>query len=469
MSFHRCHRRVGPCGPGSLAALLLTPLVGAHRKGGRVTPCAPLLSCPASAVWSPAFRRPRLCWFVCLAVLLLTPPAGAELALESRQITFGPQHHFFGYIGHVQNIPWNKSGRYLLALQTDFQDRLPNATDPAQIVLLDTRNDYAPRVLDRTCAWNPQQGTMLCWNPEAPETQFFFNDRDPRSGNIFCVLFDLAAGESGRRVREFRFHPTPVGNSGVAQRGGWFAALNYGRLARLRPVTGYPETYDWTVGARHPADDGVFKIDTHTGEKRLLVSFRQLADAIRPVRPDVDTQELFINHTLNNRDGDLIFFFARGNFERTNRINQGFIIGSDGQGLQMMKQHIGGHPEWDTGHRMIGSVNKRQILYDVDRQEIIGTLGDDRIFPQPEGDIALSPDGEWLVNGHRAGGTNYYTFYRRADGAWIRSTGFNVRGWETGDLRCDPAPCWNRDSREIVFPALAPDGTRQMFRLRLKQ
>jgi len=404
-----------------------------------------------------------------IAILLLNaPPAKAELALTARQLTTGPKHHYFGYIGHVQNIPWNQSGRYLLGLQTSFQDRLPRADDAAEIILLDTRADYAIRVLDRTFAWNPQQGTMLYWNPDHPETQFFFNDRDPKTGKIFCALFDLAAGDAGRRTREFRFEDTPVGNAGVAQRGGWFAAINYGRLARLRPVTGYPEAFDWTVGVKHPTNDGVFKIDTRTGEKRLLVSFQQLADAIRPLRPDVDAQELFINHTLNNRESDRLFFFVRGNFDLTNRINQGFVIRPDGGGLTLMKQHIGGHPEWDSGQRMIGSVNKRQTIYDVDRQETTGTLGDEIIFPQPEGDIALSPDGQWLVNGHRAHGTNYYTFFRRADGAWVRSQGFNVRGWESGELRCDPAPCWNRNNREIVFPAIASDGTRQMFLLHVK-
>src|SRR6185369_15426038 len=194
------------------------------------------------------------------ALLIATRVGAAELALEAKQLTFGPRHHFFGYIGHVQNIPWNQSGRFIVALQASFQDHLPRADEPAEIVLLDTQRDYAVRVLDRTRAWNPQQGTMLYWNPDAPETQLFFNDRDPKTGRIFCVLFDIAA-EGGKRLREYRFDDTPVGNSGVAQKGGWFAAINYGRLARLRPVTGYPETFDWTIGMPHPKDDGVFRVN----------------------------------------------------------------------------------------------------------------------------------------------------------------------------------------------------------------
>jgi hypothetical protein len=40
----------------------------------------------------------------------------------------------------------------------------------------------------KTHAWNPQQGTMFCWNPRASKTQVFFNDRDVKSGKVFTVL-----------------------------------------------------------------------------------------------------------------------------------------------------------------------------------------------------------------------------------------------------------------------------------------
>ena len=52
----------------------------------------------------------------------------------------------------------------------------------------------------------------------------------PRPANAarsFAVLYDLA---TRTRVREYRFDDTPVGNSGVAQRGGRFLAINYGGL-----------------------------------------------------------------------------------------------------------------------------------------------------------------------------------------------------------------------------------------------
>ena len=396
----------------------------------------------------------------------------AGFTTEIEQITFGPKHHFFGYIGHVQTIPWNRSGRFVLALRTDFQNRMPEMGEAADIVLLDARNHYAPKVVDRTRAWNFQQGTMLYWNPAAAETQFFFNDRDPKTGEVFCVLFDISKGENGQRLIEFRFPDTPIGNSGVAQRGGWFLGINYGRLARLRPVTGYPGARDWTVGQKHPTDDGIFKVNTATKEKRLLISFKQLADALRNTHPAVDGKALFINHTLWSRDDGRIFFFVRGDFEvREQRLDVPFTMKADGTDLRPLAMHIGGHPEWESGRRMIGIREKEQILFDTEQQQVVGTIGTPEVFPNPGGDVALSPDGKWFVNGHGDKGKNYYNILRRSDGAWTRTPGFDQGGYITGELRIDPSPCWNRDSTQILAAAIGNDvqKTRQLYVIKIKQ
>ena len=186
---------------------------------------------------------------VLLAIAALTLTSKSEeadqLTIRSERITSGPMNHFFGYIGHVQNIPWSGDGRCILALRSSFQDRMPGPNDPADIVLIDTQEKYSVKKIDQTTAWNPQQGTMLYWNPKSPKSQFFFNDRDNKTGKVFCVLFDIV---KGKRLKEYRYQNTPIGNSGVAQKGGHFLGINYARMARLRPVTGYKGAHDWTVG-----------------------------------------------------------------------------------------------------------------------------------------------------------------------------------------------------------------------------
>jgi hypothetical protein len=394
--------------------------------------------------------------------------------LKVEQITSGPKHHFFGYIGQCQTIPWNASGRYILGMEIDRIDRMPKPEEAATIILIDTRNGNEILRIAKTHAWNPQQGTMFYWNPLAPESQFFFNDRDVESGEVFTVLFDI---NKNQRVREFRYKDTHIGNGGVAADGSSFLALNYGRLARLRLVTGYPEALDWSREQKAPTNDGIFVVDIKTGKKRLLVSYRQLEDKLKERKPDLDHSGLFINHTLWNRDANRVYFFVRGGWGKTggDKINQPCSIHVDGTGLTLHDKHIGGHPEWAEGSLLIG-IEKgkgrgpdKQILYNVDTREIVGQLGDSKVFPKPEGDVALSPDGNWFANGYKPNKTstkNFYSIYRRSDGAIARSEGID-KGSYSGDIRIDPAPRWNRTNDAILVPSIAKDETRQMSIIRV--
>ena len=381
-----------------------------------------------------------------------------------QQITTGPQNHLFGYIGQSLTIPWNSKGNRLLSLSSQFIDHLPDGNEPAGVCLvhMDKPEGRFLKVekVDESLGWNPQQGTMFYWNPEKPESQFFFNDRDKTTGKVFTVLFDI---EQVKRIREYKYEDTPVGNSGVCPKGKSFLAINYARMARLRAVTGYKGAADWTEGLPAPENDGIFKIDIETGKKKLLVSFKELQAELQKKGFDTDGESLFINHTLWNRDGNLFCFFIRagwqGNGKRTNVF---CTINSDGTGLFVGRQFIGGHPEWSLGNNMIGKLGDEQVIYDIINEKVVGTIGTPEAIPEPEGDISLSPDGKWFVNGSAKNGKNFYNIVRLTDGEWTRSEGIN-KGEYSGDVRIDSAPRWNRDNSQILVQGIAYDGTEQLY------
>jgi len=391
--------------------------------------------------------------------------------LEIEQVTFGKKHHFFGYIGQCQTIPWNESGRYILGLEIDRIDRMPKPVEAATIFLIDTHDNNKIIRVDKTNAWNPQQGTMFYWNPLAPETQFFFNDRDLKTGKVFTVIYDI---KKKKRVREYRYENTPIGNGGVAADGSAWLGLNYGRLARLRLVTGYPEALDWSREKVAPKNDGIFIVVVKTGEKRLLVSYHQLEKKLLELNPNMTHSGFFINHTLWNRDANRVYFFVRSGWsgQPGDKNNVPCSINADGTGLTLHETHIGGHPEWAEGKLLIGSLkdeennNPRQVLYNVDTRKILGQLGNATMFPKPEGDISLSPDGNWFVNGYKESTKNFYAVYRRSDGAFKRSEGID-KGAYSGDIRIDPAPRWNRTNDAILVPGITENKTRQMFVIRV--
>ena len=424
-------------------------------------------------------RKNYLLLFVLVFVFMSNTNLQAQSSsfdLKVEQITSGSKHHFFGYIGQCQTIPWNASNRYILGMEMENIDRLPKPEEAATIFIVDTQNDNKIIRLDKTHAWNPQQGTMFYWNPLAPETQFFFNDRDVKTGKVYTVIYDI---EKKKRVREFRYEDTPIGNGGVAADGSAWLGINYGRLARLRLVTGYPEALDWSKDEIAPKNDGIFIVDIKTGDKRLLVSYRQLEEKLLEIRPDLNHTGLFINHTLWNRDANRVYFYARAGWSKTmknkgDQVNTPCSINADGTGLTLHEQFIGGHPEWAEGNLVIGSAKieddgkSMQVLYNIDSKKLVGQLGNPEMFPKPGGDVSLSPNGNWFVNGYGQSDKNYYAVLRRSDNAFARSEGIDKGGY-SGDIRIDPAPRWNRTNDAILVPGISENGTRQMFMIKVSE
>jgi hypothetical protein len=410
-----------------------------------------------------------------LAMLTIPGLAGfnaSKLSTSIKQITTGPDHHLFGYIGQSLTNPWNASDKRILSLSTPFIDHLPDGSEPAGVNLVHTDkkdgNFLKVEKVDESLGWNPQQGTMFYWNPENPENQFFFNDRDKNTGKVFTVLYDI---EKKKRIKEYRFEDTPVGSGGVCPVGGSYLAINYARMARLRPVTGYKGTTDWTEGVVTPKDDGIFKVVVKSGKKKLLVSFKKLQEEITKKGVDTHGQAFFINHTLWNRDGNLFCFFVRAGWNgagRDKRTNVFCTMNADGTGLVVDRTFIGGHPEWGLGQQMIGRKGDDQIIIDILNEKIVGTIGSPESIPNPEGDISLSPNGKWFVNGYGKNGYNYYNIIRLTDGEWTRSEGVN-KGEYSGDVRIDSAPRWNRENNRVLVQGIADDGTEQLFIIFVKE
>ncbi|MBT4484308.1 MAG: hypothetical protein HOC71_11610 [Candidatus Latescibacteria bacterium] len=118
---------------------------------------------------------------------------------------------------------------------------------------------------------------------------------------------------------------------------------------------------------------------------------------------------------------------------------------------------------------MFSTPDKKLMIFDTDSQMNVKQIGDSSIFPKPGGDKALSPDGNWLVCGYNMNSYITYVLYRLSDGVWLKTKSIYQRGYDTGALRNDPAPCWNRDGTQILFPAITTDAneSRQLYIINL--
>ena len=215
----------------------------------------------------------------------------------ARAVTRGPLYHWFGYY----DMPvWDITGRYLLSLEVDFQERPPTVSDCATIGMTDLDTDEYVR-LTQTRAFNWQQGAMMHWLPTDPGRSIIFNDRV--EGRFVSVVMDVFTRE--RRV-------LGRATSDVGLGGKLALGLNYARIAETRPGYGYAGLDDPYGAELHPADDGVYVIDLSTGEDRLAVSMGDVYDYLGR-RADMAPVKMWFNHTLLNPSETRLVFLARWN------------------------------------------------------------------------------------------------------------------------------------------------------------
>ncbi len=120
--------------------------------------------------------------------------------------------------------------------------------------------------------------------------------------------------------------------------------------------------------------------------------------------------------------------------------------------------------------RGVRKLDDSLVRYHVDRQAIVVREGQRGDFADPGGDNALSPDRQWLANGHKDKhpGLGFFTFLHRQSGRLIGTRGVPLGNWRSGEFRIDPASAWNRESNQILFGALDESTqTRQLFVLTL--
>jgi len=372
-------------------------------------------------------------------------------------LTAGPRHHFFGYYGMP---PWNQSGKYLVCLESSFQEHMPTADEPAAIGLVDPKTGAFSK-LTETRAWNFQQGAMLHWNPLQPEREIVYNDR--KDGEVVAVVLDV---ESGKK-REL-----PRAVSAVSRNGKHALSLTYGRLTRLRKVVGYPGLKDPNPDSAHPDNDGIFLLDLATGQAKLVVPISEVYRRLVKNHPDLMDRHMWFNHTVFSRDDQRFLFLARawkGEAGKQRLESAMFTANLDGTELrQVIPFQVGvSHFDWRNSKEIIATypyqgLQTKHVLFD-DGEEKRAVVGDG--FFNGDGHCHFSPDGRWLVSDPVESATRSRTllvYSLEQKKGWKIGT-FALNDYLSGDLRCDLHPRWNRTGDAICFDALEPrQGTRQL-------
>lgn len=373
-------------------------------------------------------------------------------------VTKGPKHHFFGY---YDKCPWDATGRYMLALETDFMARPPVADDIATIGLIDTYNGNEFRPIAATTAWCWQQSSMLQWLPSAPDRKIIYNVR--RENDFAAEIRDVFTG-AVRELPHSIYCVSPDGRHAIGH--------NFARVADTRPGYGYVGFADKFKNDPLPEKDGLFHIDLETGDVEFIISIAQIA-AMGPEKIRTGYKHWF-NHIQFNTDGSRFVFLhrcRRCGADNTGEWGGTYAYTSDIRGRNVNCIYNQGrlsHFDWmnETGFMAWAALEGQGEHFFMleDMQTNVGRA----MYPESvpaDGHNSFSPDRKWIVNDtypSKDDRKRTLMLLRVDPEERIDIGRFYAPPELREDFRCDLHPRWSRDGKKICFDS-AHEGVRQMY------
>jgi hypothetical protein len=412
-------------------------------------PAVALLACAALTAWGggnaaapasgfPAFRS-------------FEEMAGATSAAlpPVRAIAHGPKFHWFGYYDKFQLDP---AGRYLLCMESDFENRLPKASEAVKIGMVDLADGNKWIDLGESRAWSWQQGCMLQWRPGS-DREVLWNDRE--GDRFVCRVLDIKT-RNLRTLPHAIGHLSPDGKSAIGE--------DFSRIWNFRPGYGYAGIPDRFADQPAPAEIGVWRMDMDTGESRLLVSVADLVKIPYPGQKAGDRH--YINHLSWSPDGKRFLMFDR--WPGANQPTRVFTANADGGDLRLLSAAGASHYAWrDPAHVLIWQNGAYRLYLDDGSGKPKETL-----WKAPNGHQTYIPgtDNRWLVaDCYPYGAKNEQIVYlfHVPTGRFVPLGRFPST--YAGEWRCDSHPRLSRDGRQIIIDSPHGGNGRQQYLIDIGQ
>ncbi|MCA9026148.1 MAG: hypothetical protein KDA86_13145 [Planctomycetaceae bacterium] len=398
-------------------------------------------------------------WIKTTAGVLAAAPfvSGRELQAaaikpQTRVITHGPKHHWFGYYDKWEFDPTN---RYVLGMEVDFEHRSPRPDDVIKIGMVDLQDGDKWTELGQSTAWGWQQGCMLQWVP-GTEATIIWNDRE--NGQYVSRLLDVQTGEQ-------RTIPSPVYT--VSADGKTAVTADFRRINDVRPGYGYVGFADPHADDLAPEDAGITRVDLETGETELIISLKDIAEMGIIPRKEPGIKHYF-NHLLFSPDGSRFIFLHRWQYPKGNRLTRMFTASPDGSDIRTIDDNgLTSHFIWrDPQHILAFSEQQphgRGFFLLEDRQGGEVTPVGNELMKQ-DGHCTYLPGAEWILNDtYPDKERNQMPYLYHVETERVVELGhFHSPKEYTGEWRCDTHPRFSRDGKLIVIDSPHENEGRQL-------
>ncbi len=379
-----------------------------------------------------------------------------------------PMYHGFFYYNHTQTecLQFEPSGRYLLGMRVFIEGRDVQPFDKAEIGMFDLQDNNRWLKIGETTTWNYQQGCRLQWVPGFGE--IIWNDRSDDGKSLITRVYNVNTKTT--RVLPFPVYATtPDGKTGLG--------VNYERVQhRGCKYAGVEDPYKkiWA-----PGNIGIWKIDMASGEKKLILSLRDMAKIMYPDGFPSDTLSgcLYFFRAGYNPSGNRIFAFVKnfknrwGNWEiRT----EGYTMDAEGKEIRYFYKEPS-HHFWFNDEEVVdngvhtGPDGKAALGYYRFKDDGSGRAKE-KIFGAPNGHVTVNKNGDWILTDAGDGdGYIYLYMYHIPTGKIVplakleTQIGGYIYRLGLGAMRTDLHPRFSYDGKKISFDSTHEGFGRQIY------
>jgi len=366
--------------------------------------------------------------------------------------------------------PFSPSQRYFAVTRLPFQYRQPVLGDEAEVCVIDLL-ERSIRTVYVTKCWGYQRGANIHWG--ATDDRLYAND--VIDGEAVCVSIDLETTETLAYAGPlYSIAPDESFVVGFPHELRDVTQIGYGvpprdphKLAHLPP------------GAAK--NEGIWRTDLKTNEKRLIVSLADVAERM-PTPPPFAGGTYYFWHTKYNRQSTRLLQMVRymhPEMPDTRNITM-FTFNPDGTDVCYVPKTdrvpvwraAGGHSNWHPdGVHVIRSM--KPIGEDVPRYIQARYDGTEfKILSETirgGGNPSLEPKGKYLITDDRDYEDDVAVIKLRLvdlvaeEDAVLCTIGtIDKAALKENVFRLDGHPAWSSDYRKVSLQA-APEGKRQLF------
>lgn len=375
-----------------------------------------------------------------------------------RAITKGPKFHWFGYYDKLEFDP---TGRYVLGMEVEFENRSPKPGDTIKIGMVDLGDGDKWIELGESRAWCWQQGCMLQWLPGS-KTEIIWNDRE--DNRFVSHVLDVG-------TRKKRTLPGPI--YALSPDARWAVTPDFARLNDCRPGYGYAGLPDKNFGVLAPEDAGIWKMDLKTGKRDLIIPFAKAARIPYP-KGGLEDSKHWYNHLLVSPDGKRFIFLHRWREKtlpagKNDYITRLFTAAADGSDLYILDPHGGtSHfiwrdPQHVTAWAWHPSRAEKKFYTFTDKTDRVEVVAPDVMTVN--GHNTYLPGSRWILNDtspDQEQKRNPY-LYDTETGKRYPLGHFDSPAGYTGEWRCDAHPRYSPDGRSVVIDSPHGGNGRQMY------